>query len=103
MNVSANQGGILQSMKRIILAILIGMTLSGCVTLPTGPSVPMSPEDGKPFNVYLAEDRKCRQIAEQQLGKYYDYLSTYEAQYHYDNVFVQCMTSHGNRILSPVR
>ncbi len=59
----------------------------------------MSPGEGKPFNIYLEEDRKCRQIAERQLGKYYDYFSTYEAQYHYDNVFVQCMTSHGNRIL----
>ena len=79
------------------------MTLSACVTLPTGPSLPMSPEEGKRFDVYLAEDRKCRQIAEQQLGKYYDYLSTDEAQYHYDTLFVQCMTSHGNQILSPVR
>lgn len=90
-------------MKRIILIILVGMSLSGCVILPTGPSVPMSPGEGKPFNIYLEEDRKCRQIAERQLGKYYDYFSTYEAQYHYDNVFVQCMTSHGNRILFPVR
>jgi|PlaIllAssembly_1097288.scaffolds.fasta_scaffold61802_3 hypothetical protein len=90
-------------LKRIILPILAGMSLSGCVALPTGPSVPMSPGDGKPFNIYLAEDGKCRQLSERQLGKYYDYLSTQEAQYHYDNVFVQCMTSHGNRILSPVR
>ena len=91
------------NLKRIILKILAGMSLSGCVTLPTGPSVPMSPGEGKPFNIYLAEDGKCRQISERQLGKYYDYLSSQEAQYHYNNVFVQCMTSHGNRILSPVR
>jgi len=87
----------------IIVTILAGMTLSACVTLPTGPSLPMSPEEGKPFNVYLAEDRTCRQIAEQQLGKYYEYLSTDEAQYQYDTVFVNCMLSHGNRILGPVR
>lgn len=46
---------------------------------------------------------KTTSLSEQQLGKYYDYLSSYEAQYHYDNIFVQCMTSHGNRILVPVR
>jgi len=72
-------------MKQVILALIV-MVLSGCVALPTGPSVPTSPADGKPFNLYLTEDGKCRQLAERQLGKYYDYFSTQEAQYHYDNV-----------------
>ena len=83
------------SMKQIILALIV-MVLSGCVTLPTGPGVPTSPAAGKPFNLYLTEDGKCRQLAERQLGKYYDYISTQEAQYHYDNVYVQCMRSYGN-------
>ena len=82
-------------MKRIILALIV-MVLPGCVTLPTGPGVPTSPAAGKPFNLYLTEDGKCRQLAERQLGKYYDYISTQEAQYHYDNVYVQCMRSYGN-------
>jgi hypothetical protein len=87
-------------MKRIILALTV-MALAGCVTLPTGPSVPMAPAAGKPFDLYLVEDEKCRQLAEGRLGNDYDYFSTQEAQYHYDNVFVQCMLSHGNLILSP--
>lgn len=86
-------------MKRIILAIAAGMTLSGCVTLPTGPSVPMSPAEGKPFDMYLADDGKCRQLAERQLGNYYDYFTTQEAQYHYDNVYVHCMRSYGNHVV----
>jgi hypothetical protein len=88
-------------MKRIILALIV-MVLSGCVTLPTGPSVSTSPADGKPFDLYLAEDGKCRQLAKGQLAKDYDYYSTQEAQYHYDTVFVQCMRSYGNQIQSPV-
>ena len=87
------------SMKRIILTILAVISLSGCVTLPTGPRVSMSPADGKPFDLYLVEDGKCRQVAERQLGKYYDYFSSLEAQYHYDNVYAQCMISHGNLLI----
>ncbi len=85
-------------MKRIIL-VLILMVSGGCVILPTGPSVPMSPSDGKRFDLYLEEDGKCRHVAERQLGKYYDYFSTQEAQYHYDNVYVQCMHSYGNLLI----
>jgi hypothetical protein len=88
-------------MKLIILALIM-VALSGCVILPTAPSVPMAPATGKPFDLYLLEDEKCRQLAERQMGKDYDYFSTQEAQYHFDNVFVQCMLSHGNLLLSPV-
>jgi hypothetical protein len=87
-------------MKQIILALIV-MALSGCVTLPTGPSVATSPATGKPFDLYLSEDGKCRQLAERQLGNYYDYFSTQEAQYHYDNVYVQCMRSYGNLQIQP--
>jgi hypothetical protein len=89
-------------MKWIILALNV-IVLSGCVILPTGPSLPTAPAEGKPFDLYLADDAKCRQVAERQLGKYYDYFSTQEAQYHYDNVYVHCMRSYGNLLIqSPV-
>jgi len=42
--------------------------LSGCVTLPTGPSVRVMPGQGKPFEQFRADDAICRQWAEQQLG-----------------------------------
>jgi len=85
-------------MKQIIL-ILALLILGGCVTLPTAPGVPVSPADGKPFDRYLEEDATCRQIAERQLGKYYEYYSSQEAQYHYDNVYLPCMLSHGNKLI----
>jgi hypothetical protein len=42
--------------------------LSGCATLPTGPSVTVLPAQGKPFDKFRAEDASCRQWADQQMG-----------------------------------
>ena len=42
--------------------------MSGCATLPTGPSVRVLPAQGKPFDTFRAEDATCRQWAGQQLG-----------------------------------
>jgi hypothetical protein len=44
------------------------LALSGCATLPTGPSVMVLPAPGKPFEVFQAEDASCRRWAEQQVG-----------------------------------
>jgi hypothetical protein len=53
--------------KRTV-AVLAVLVLSGCATLPTGPSVMVLPGDGKPFDQFQAEDANCRQWATQQLG-----------------------------------
>ncbi len=42
--------------------------LSGCVTMPTGPTVTVMPGPGKPFEVFMADDALCRQWAQQQIG-----------------------------------
>jgi outer membrane lipoprotein SlyB len=47
---------------------LLLLALSGCVTLPTGPSVNVMPAPGKPFATFQAEDATCRQWAGQHLG-----------------------------------
>ena len=49
--------------------VLLLASLTGCATLPTGPSVNVLPAQGKPFEVFRGEDATCRQWAEQQLGK----------------------------------
>src|SRR5512137_2332930 len=87
---------------RFALSLLLLVPLAGCVTLPTAPSVTMAPAPGKPFDVFRSEFEQCTKSAERQLGEYYDYNSTQEAQIHYDNVYLQCMRSHGNTIISPV-
>ncbi len=42
--------------------------LSGCATMPTGPTVTVMPGPGKPFEVFQADDYACRQWALQQIG-----------------------------------
>jgi hypothetical protein len=101
MTPSSLRSKIIEANMKLIILALIMMGLSGCVVLPTAPSVPMAPPEGKPFDLYLAEDGECRQLAEQRLGRYDDYFSTQEAQHHYDNLFVQCMLSHGNLLVQP--
>ena len=49
--------------------IFLGMALlSGCATMPSGPTVAVYPGPGKPFEVFQADDYACRQWAQQQIG-----------------------------------
>ncbi len=51
----------------IFLAILL-LVLSGCATIPTGPSVMVMPPAGKSFEQFQADDAICRQFAYEQVG-----------------------------------
>ena len=44
------------------------LSLVGCATIPTGPSVMVMPPPGKPFEEFQADDAICRQWALQQIG-----------------------------------
>ncbi len=52
----------------VMLAIVAGVLLGGCYTLPLAPSVRVLPAPGKPFEVFQADDAACRQWAAQQTG-----------------------------------
>lgn len=54
--------------KTTIWSLIALLVLSGCVTMPTGPSVRVLPTPGKSFEQFMAEDGVCRRYAEQQLG-----------------------------------
>lgn len=56
--------------RRAIGALMAaaGAVSLGCVTMPTGPSVMVLPGQGKPFEVFQADDAMCRQWAGQQAG-----------------------------------
>jgi outer membrane lipoprotein SlyB len=54
-------------MGRIISSVAL-LVLSGCATLPTGPSVRVMPGPGKTFEQFQADDAVCRQWAGQQIG-----------------------------------
>lgn len=50
------------------LPLAAGLLLTGCVTVPTGPSVMVLPGDGKGFDQFRFDDTLCRQWALQQTG-----------------------------------
>lgn len=54
--------------RKTFPAVLILLALSGCATLPSGPSVMVLPTPGKPFELFQSEDAVCRRWAEQQIG-----------------------------------
>lgn len=51
-----------------MLLLLAVVALSGCSTIPTGPSVMVLPAPGKSFEAFQADDAACRQWAGQQVG-----------------------------------
>ena len=55
-------------LKKSFLLLLALVALSGCATIPTGPSVMVWPGPGKPFEVFQSDDTVCRQWASQQVG-----------------------------------
>lgn len=58
----------MMKLRRGIFSFLVLVTLGGCATLPTGPSVMVLPPANKPFEEFQAEDAICRQWAAQQIG-----------------------------------
>jgi hypothetical protein len=54
--------------QRGFLVFFSLVVLSGCATMPTGPSVMVMPGPGKPFEVFQTDDALCRQWAQQQIG-----------------------------------
>ncbi len=55
-------------LKGIFLSLFALVVVSGCATIPTGPSVMVWPAPGKPFEVFQSDDALCRQWASQQVG-----------------------------------
>jgi OmpA family protein len=49
-------------------SFLMIVLLSGCATVPTGPTVMVLPGSGKTFQQFQGEDALCRQWARQQIG-----------------------------------
>ena len=53
---------------RVLPVVLVGALLSGCATVPHGPSVMVLPGSGKSFEQFQVDDAVCRQWASQQVG-----------------------------------
>lgn len=69
--------------RKFYLAAISGVlfvTLSGCMTsVPMGPRVSVMPAPGKPFDLFAAEDRICRQYAAQSIGSAPDEIASQNA------------------------
>ncbi len=52
----------------ILPPVVLALLLTGCATIPTGPSVMVLPGSGKPFDIFQADDGACRQWALRQVG-----------------------------------
>ena len=53
---------------RFLLVILAAAVVTGCATMPSGPSVMVLPTPGKSFETFQAEDQVCRDWAARQSG-----------------------------------
>ena len=51
-----------------VLFVLSAILLTGCATMPPGPSVTVMPGGGKSFEAFQADDGVCRQWAQNQSG-----------------------------------
>jgi hypothetical protein len=54
--------------RRVVVVALVGALLTGCATVPQGPSVMVLPGSGKNFEQFQVDDAACRQWASQQVG-----------------------------------
>lgn len=55
-------------MTKIGISVLMLSLLTACVTVPKGPNVAVMPGPGKSFEQFAAEDRSCRNHADQSIG-----------------------------------
>src|SRR2546425_6449911 len=51
-----------------IVSVAVGLLMTACATVPTGPSVMVLPANGKTFEQFQADDAVCRQWSLQQTG-----------------------------------
>jgi hypothetical protein len=106
--------------KWAVLLIVAAGVLSGCATIPTGPSVVVLPPPGKPPEEFQADDAICRLWAGQQVGVTPEKtvnqntaagavggtpvrasagrVYSSEAQRRYDMTYQQCTYAEGNQI-----
>lgn len=50
-------------------ALILLSVLAGCASAPEGPRVAVMPPPGKPFDLFVAEERECRGYAAQTVGQ----------------------------------
>ena len=80
-------------MRRWPLAIVAGLLLAACSTVPSGPTVMALPGSAKSADEFHSDDAACRQTAA------IDAKATKKSRY--DIAYLQCMYAKGNQIPVP--
>jgi hypothetical protein len=75
------------------LAIVAGLLLAGCASVPSGPTVMALPGSAKSADEFRSDDAACREAAT------IDARAT--KQWRYDMSYLQCMYAKGNQIPVP--
>ena len=81
------------AVRRWPLAIVAGLLLAGCATVPSAPGVMALPGSAKSADEFRSDDAACRQAAEID--------ATAMKQRRYDMIYLQCMYAKGNQIPVP--
>jgi hypothetical protein len=81
------------AMKRWAFAIVAGLLLAGCASVPSGPTVMALPGSAKSADDFRGDDAACRQAAA------IDAKAT--KKWRYDMTYLQCMYAKGNQIPVP--
>ncbi len=92
----------------IIVTSIILLTMSGCTSIPTGPSVMVLPGNGLSLEHFSNDHIICQQFATRQVSGTSNQnsntnaapstSSTNEDQLHYDMAYIQCMYVKGHQI-----
>jgi uncharacterized protein YcfJ len=56
------------NLGKTILGMSLTVVLTGCASIPEGPSVAVMPGPGKPFDQFNADNAICKEFARQQIG-----------------------------------
>jgi uncharacterized protein YcfJ len=56
------------NLGKLMLGAVLTAVLSGCASIPVGPSVAVMPGPGKPFDQFQMDNAICREFARQQMG-----------------------------------
>jgi hypothetical protein len=81
------------AVRRWPLAIVAGLLLAGCATVPSAPGVMALPGSAKSADEFRSDDAACRQAAE------IDAKAT--NQWRYDMIYLQCMYAKDNQVPVP--
>lgn len=81
------------AMKRWAFAIVAGLLLAGCASVPTGPAVQALPGSAKSADEFRSDDAACRETAAM------DAKATKKSRY--EMAYLQCMYARGNQIPVP--